>query len=125
MHSMVRQQQGLTLFTWLVIFMMIGFFVLLGLRLAPVYMQNYSVKNIMADLQQEPLVSRKPMGEIRQMLLRRFDINGIRDLGRENIKLSRSGGKTKVQVMYETRQHIAGNVDVVVMFNESLELTAN
>jgi len=121
----LHRQRGLTLISWLVMFMVIGFFIMLGLRLGPIYMQNYSVKNIMADLQQEPLISRKPVGEIRQMLMRRFDINGIRNLGRDNIKISRSGGKTKVEVAYETRQHIAGNVDVVVTFNESLDLIAN
>jgi hypothetical protein len=125
MNSTLRRQQGLTLISWLVILMMVGFFIMLGLRLAPVYMQNYTVKNILTDLQQEPLISRKPPGEIRQMLLRRFDINGIENLGRENIKVSRAGGKTKVEVAYETRQHIAGNVDVVVTFNESLDLIAN
>ncbi|MGD8589847.1 MAG: DUF4845 domain-containing protein [Chromatiales bacterium] len=125
MNSMPHKQQGLTLITWLVIFMMIGFFILLGLRLGPIYLQNYTVKNIITDLQQEPLVSRKPVGEIRQMLLSRFDINGIRDLNRKNIKLSRSGGTTKIEVVYETRQHVVGNVDVVVMFNDSIELTAN
>jgi hypothetical protein len=124
MKSMHRQR-GLTLISWLVVFMVIGFFIMLGLRLGPIYMHNYSVKNIMADLQQEPLISRKPVGEIRQMLMRRFDINGIENLGRDNIKISRSGGTTKVEVVYETRQHIAGNVDVVVTFNESLELIAN
>jgi hypothetical protein len=125
MNSMARQQQGLTLITWLVILMMVGFFIMLGLRLAPIYIQNYTVKNILTDLQQEPLVSRKPAGEIRQMLLNRFDINGISTLGREDIQIRRSGGKTDIKVVYETRQHVVGNVDVVVMFNESIELIAN
>ena len=125
MNSMPRQQQGLTLITWLLILMMVGFFVMLGLRLGPIYLQNYTVKNIMTDLQEEPLVSRKTVGEIRQMLLRRFDINGIRSLGRENIKIVRAGGKTKVEVAYEVRQHIAGNVDVLVTFNDAIELIAN
>jgi hypothetical protein len=122
---MLQKQRGLTLITWLIILMMIGFFIMLGLRMAPIYMQNYTVKNIVTDLQKEPLISRKPPGEIRKMLMRRFDINGIENLGRENIKITRSGGTTKVEIVYETRRHIAGNVDVVVMFNESLDLIAN
>ena len=125
MNSMPHKQSGLTLITWLIIFMMIGFFIMLGLRLAPIYMQNYTVKNIVTDLQKEPLISRKPVGEIRKMLINRFDINGIENLGRDNIKITRTGGTTKVEVVYETRQHIAGNVDVVVMFNESIDLIAN
>ena len=124
MKSMARQH-GITMISWLVILMVVGFFIMLGLRLAPIYMQNYTVKNIMTDLQQEPLISRKPVSEIRNMLQRRFDINGIDTLDRENIKINRSGGVTSVEVTYETRQHIAGNVDVVVTFNESINLIAN
>jgi len=125
MNSILRQQRGLTLISWLVILMMVGFFILLGLRLAPVYMQNYTVKNIITDLQQESGISRKPASEIRELLLRRFDVNGIENLGRENIKISRARGKTKIEVAYETRKHIAGNVDVVVTFNESFDQIAN
>jgi hypothetical protein len=121
----MQRQQGLTMISWLLIFMVMGFFIMLGLRMGPIYMQNYMVKNIMQELQQEPLISRKPLIEIRKMLQRRFDINGIENLKREHIKISRAGGETTVAVVYEVRQPIVGNVDVVVSFNETLELIAN
>jgi hypothetical protein len=121
----LQEQHGMTMISWLLMFMVLGFFVMLGLRLAPVYLENYTIKNALTSLQQEPLINRKPIGEIRRMLNRRFDINSIDHLSRENIKISRSGGVTKVAVNYEKRQPIIGNIDVIVTFDESITLITN
>ncbi len=101
------------------------FFIMVGLRVGPVYLEHYSVKNILESLQDEPFISRKPTGEIRRMLLSRFDVNNINDLGREQVKIRRSGGVTSIEISYEKRRPIVGNMDVIMTFNESIELVAN
>lgn len=121
----MKRQRGLTMISWLVILTVIGFFIMVGLRVGPVYMEHYSVKNIVQSLEQEPFISRKPVGEIRKMLLRRFDINSIRNVTRDHLKIRRSGGVTTIEIGYEQRRPIAGNMDVIMTFNESIELVAN
>lgn len=121
----MKKQHGMTMISWLVILAVIGFFIMIGLRIGPVYMEHYTIKNILESIQNEPLISRKPVGEIRMMLLKRLDINNIRDLNREHIKIRRAGGVTTIEIDYEKRRPIAGNLDVIMMFNESVELIAN
>ena len=124
MKSMTRQH-GITLISWLVILMVIGFFITLGLRLAPIYMQFYTVKSVVTALPEEPLIGRKTVGEIRSMLDKRLEMNGIEFLKRDDIKISRSKGVTTVVVRYEARKPMVANVDIVVSFNESVTLNAN
>ena len=123
--NLMKRQGGLTMISWLVIFVVIGFFIMVGVRVAPVYMENYSIKNILQSLQSEPFLARKPMGEIRQLLLKRMDINHIGNFDRENIKIRRSGGVTTINISYEERRPVFGNMDVVMTFNDSVELVAN
>ncbi|MEN8177792.1 MAG: DUF4845 domain-containing protein [Pseudomonadota bacterium] len=122
---MLKRQRGLTMISWLVVLIVIGFFIMVGLRVGPVYMEHYSVKNILQALEEEPFISRKPIGEIRNMLIKRFNINNIRNLNRDQIKIRRSGGVTTIELNYEQRRPIAGNMDVIMTFNESIELIAN
>jgi len=115
----------MTMISWLVVLIMIGFFVMVGLRVVPVYLEHYSIKNILFSLKEEPFVSRKPIGEIRSMLIRRFDINSITNIDRDQVKVRRAGGVTTIELNYEQRRPVAGNMDVIMTFSESLELVAN
>lgn len=121
----MKRQQGLTMISWLVVFCVVGFFIMVGLRVVPVYLEHYSVKNVLASLNQEPLISRKSVGEIREMLFNRLYINNVRTLDRDHVTIKRAGGVTKIEISYEERRPIAGNMDVVMTFNDTLELVAN
>ncbi|MDJ0806673.1 MAG: DUF4845 domain-containing protein [Gammaproteobacteria bacterium] len=121
----MKRQHGLTMISWLVVLTVIGFFIMVGLRVVPVYLEHHSVKNVLESLNHEPFISRKPVSEIRNMLFRRFDINNINGLDREQVRIRRSGGITTIEINYEKRRPIAGNVEVLMTFNERLELVAN
>ena len=120
----MKHEHGMTMISCLLILTVIGFFIMLGLKVGTVYMEHYSVRQVMKSIQHEPLVSRKPVAEIRKMLERRFDMNSIRSLKRDNVKIRRSGGVTKSDGNYEQRRPIVGNLDVLITFSESIELIA-
>ncbi len=121
----LKNQHGLTMISWLLVLTMVGFFIMVGMKLAPVYLQNYTIRNILESVRKEILTSRKPVTEIRTMLSRRFDMNSIDNLKRENIKIRRSSGITTIEVNYEERRPIVGNLDAIMTFHESVELVAN
>ena len=120
-----KRQQGLTFISWLVILVVIGFFVLIGLKVTPVYMEHFSVKAALESLKNEPLISRKPVSDIRKMLNRRLDMNSIYSLTKDQILIDRRGGVTTVRIKYEERRNIAGNMSLVMSFDDSIELVSN
>lgn len=121
----MKRQGGLTMISWLVVLTVIGFFIMVGLRIVPVYLEYYSVKNVLQSLYEEPFISRKPVGEIRSMLIRRLDMNNIKGVEGDQVKIRRSGGVTTIELNYEQRRPVVGNMDVIMTFNESMELVAN
>ena len=120
-----HRQRGMTGAGWLLVLFLIGFFSLLSLKLAPIYMEHYTVKTVLASLENEPLITKKGVAEIRKMIKRRMKVNGIYDFDKDYIAITREGGITTVDIDYEVQRNIVGNVDILVTFSESLELVSN
>jgi len=123
--NMQHRQRGMTGAGWLLVLFLIGFFSLLTLKLAPIYMDNYKVRTVLASLEEEPLITKKGVGEIRKMIKRRMKVNGFYDFDKDSIAITRDGGVTTVEIAYEVQENIAGNVDILVFFSDSVELVSN
>ena len=120
-----HRQRGMTGAGWLLVLVLIGFFSLLTLKLAPIYMEHFTVKTVLASLKEEPLITKKSVGEIRKMIKRRMKVNGIYEFDKDNIKITREGGVTNVEIAYDVQKNMAGNVDILVFFSDSVELVSN
>ncbi len=120
-----NKQQGLTLISWLVILIMVGVMVLVGLKITPVYLEHFAVKKTLQSLKNEPLISRKPVTEIRKMLFRRLDMNSIYDLTKDEVTIKRAGGITTITIKYEERRSVVGNLSLVMDFEDKIELISN
>jgi len=112
----VRQQQGLTAITTLALIVLIGFVVLVVLRLAPVYLEYFNVAASVNSLKNEPTLWDKSKEDVYELLKRRFEINDVKRVKKDNVKISREGSTTTVAVNYEARVSLLGNVDFLVTF---------
>jgi hypothetical protein len=121
----VKKQQGLTFISWLVILSIAGFLLLIGIKITPVYLENYAVKSILETIKNDPLAARKSVRELRENILSRLDINHIRYVNKEHITIKRKKGLTRVQITYEERRHVIYNVFLVMTFDDFVELKSN
>ncbi len=126
MHKQIgrKRQAGMTGIGWLIVLFLIGFFAMLTFRLAPVYMENYSVKKILKSLEQDPLVAKKSKREIHSLISRKLRVNGVYDLESKVFKITKTTGKIIITADYEVRKPTIGNVELLVTFHEKAELTA-
>lgn len=121
----IDRQKGMTGTGWLVVLALIGFFAMLILKLAPVYMEHYSVKTVLNSLKEEPLITKKGVADVRRLIRKRLTINGVYDMDRNAIKIKKEGGVMRVTIAYEIRKHMVGNVDAVISFDDQVELVSN
>ena len=115
----------MTMIGWILVLGLIAFFTLLTLRLLPLYLNNYKIKSSLASLEQEPHITQKSKIEVWRLLYKRFYINAADTVEKKDVLITKSSGTMDIVIDYETRVNIAGNVDVVVSFNEKLHLVAN
>ena len=117
------RQSGMTLIGFLLMFVLIGFFALLIVKLAPIYLEYYKIHSILNDLKSESGLFDKTPKEITYLLQKRWDVNSVdRIKADQSLFFERHGGNLKVQVAYEVEEHLLGNVSVLVKFDDSINV---
>jgi hypothetical protein len=119
------RQNGMTGLGWLTVLFLIGFFAMLTFKLAPTYLENYSVKTVLKSLEEEPLITQQSKKEIRNMISSRLITNGVRDVKNDMIEISKKPGVLNVTIDYFVRKSMVGNIDVIMTFKEEIELVSN
>ncbi|MDP3590033.1 MAG: DUF4845 domain-containing protein [Methylobacter sp.] len=121
MNLSSRRQQGLTLISIVFILGLIGFFVLLTLKVVPIYSDHGKVTSALAALKETPNFKELSEAEIRSSLGKRFDINYVYDVKNEDITVVKHGNYVKVDIEYETVVKLVGNLSVLAEFHDTVE----
>jgi len=112
----------MTAIGWIIVLGLIGFFVLLALRLTPGYLEYFSVASAIESLEKEPEIGSKTTAEIRSMLDKRFSVNDVTSISGRDVKVESQGGRMRISVDYEKRVPVLGNIDAVATFKKEVEV---
>ncbi len=114
------RQRGLTFISWLLVIAIAIFFALIGVKMVPTYIENFAIKEVLANVAQDRGSRDMSHRQLKSNLLRRFRINGVYDFSRDNIRIKKVKNGTRIDVRYEVRKPVIGNVSVVMDFSESV-----
>ncbi|MFZ9609741.1 MAG: DUF4845 domain-containing protein [Methylococcales bacterium] len=117
-----KRQQGFTFISLSFILGLIVFFVLLGLKIGPIYLDHSKVVSTLSELKRTPGIEEQSESEIRKSLSKHFDMNYVNDVTQENITIARHENYLKVVIEYEVVKNIVGNLSVLVAFNDVMEI---
>ncbi len=119
---MKRKQAGMTAIGWMGVIGLIMMFVLLFLKLLPIYMDGYKVGSVLSDLKDEPGVANMTPVMISKTIMKRLDINMVDNVTREDIYIDKLKNGMNVEIDYEVRENLIGNVDIVVHFQKAVSI---
>lgn len=118
-----HHQRGMTLISMIIMIAVAAFFLVVGAKSLPIYLDHYKVISIMKNLAQQPGAAENTPAEIRESLMRRFDIDMVKYLDeREVLVKSQPGGGRAMIAKYEVRVHMFYNVDAVYVFDDTVPL---
>jgi len=120
---MKRKQQGMTLLSFVVVLAVVGFFLYVGMKLFPMYQEYYQVRSAMKGLANEPGSGDMSPEKAKDLFFRRLDIGSVDSVKPADVKFERVGEGWRMNVNYEVRRELVGNLDVVGKFNASETLT--
>lgn len=117
---MKRYQQGMTIWGWLMVLGLIGFFSMLVLTLLPVYMENMSVKKAVSQVASAPNAASLREKDLFAQMSKQFYIDEVHSVEEDDVsvEVDENDGTKSVVVYYEVRKPIMFNVDAVVWFEE-------
>jgi hypothetical protein len=122
MNASPKRQQGLTFISLVFVLGLIAVFVLLGLKIGPIYLNHSKVVGALSDIKKTPDIEAQSEAAIRDSLNKRFNINYVDDVTQDDITVTRHGTYLKVAIEYEVVRKIAGNLSVLVEFNDVIEV---
>lgn len=124
MKGNLGRQGGATLIGMLVIAALVAFFAYVGMKLVPIYIENYGVKASLRSLAEESTQG-VTAGEIRSRLMKRLDMNNVDSIRPESVEIKTVGNTRTVEVKYEVRTRFYNNIHLLLAFDESMVLTNN
>ena len=113
-----HDQHGLSGFSFIVVMMVLGFFIMALIKLLPIYMESWTVKAAVTAAIDADGYDTSPL-EIRKRLSRQFTINQVTVIAAKDIKIKyQDNGKISIDASYQKRIPFIQNIDVVVKFDK-------
>ena len=118
----MRRQRGYGLWSWLLILCLVGVAAIAGLRIAPIYIDYYTVVKIVNNVYTDDDLNRQSPRELHGLLNKRFRTNNLWDMKSEDtveIRRDREHGML-MRVKYEIRSPLIYNLDVIASFDREI-----
>jgi len=113
---MNRQYQGgMTAAGWLIIMAIVLFFMYLGIKLAPAYMEYFSIKSSLESVSEEAN-SETSKSDIKRLITGRFTVNSIKAVKAEDVEIKEVTGGKALYLQYESRIALFGNISALLEF---------
>ena len=113
-----HRQSGMSILGMLIIGIMVGFFVMVGLRMAPSYFEYLTIKDAVTKTATEYDADKKTLSQLRVRVTNLFITNQVYGYNPDDVKIYRKDGKTYVDANYEARIHVVGRIDAVRNFDD-------
>ena len=113
----MRNQQGATLLGMLVVGIVIVFLVVGGVKIAPAYIEYFTVKKAIVAIARSN--SKATVGEVRYAFQLRAAIDNIDVIGAKDLEITKEGAEVVISFAYPKRIPLFGNVNVVIDFAAS------
>ncbi len=119
-----NKQKGLTGISIMVLLVAIAFIAVIFLKIMPIYFDAFKVGDVVSAMKDERGLGDKSNNEIAKMILKRLDVNMVTDVTKEHIFVEKSKNEVYIEVDYEVRKPMFGNLDVIITFKKSIEAPA-
>lgn len=122
--QLINKQKGMTGISIMALLVLIAFVAIIFLKVMPVYFDSFKVGDVVSDMKEERGLGDKTNSEITKMILKRLDVNMVTDVTKEHIFIEKSKNDVLIDIEYEVRKEMFGNLDVVITFKKSVEAPA-
>jgi len=102
---------------------LVMFFAVMIISLAPSYIENFSVRSCLTSVSEDLTILSKNKKSIKQALLKKLSVSNVKSVTQDNIQIEKDRNGVKIRIDYEVHAKFISNVDFVVRFDESKEVT--
>ena len=119
-----KKQRGLSFLGLIVLVGVIGFCIVIGLKLIPIYMESWKIDGIMEAVISEPGINDQSRQEVIDSMLKRLDIDAVDAVNysnwRDKLTVAKRKNSTSINVRYEITTPLIGNLSLLAVFDKSV-----
>lgn len=112
-----QKQTGISYIGVMVIIMIVGSLLKVVSAVGPAYYDYYTIDKIIGALYRDGRTS--SIDDFKRALSERFTINNLRDRSPDEFNYKMEGNSLVVDLDYEVRKNMTGNLDVIVHFKKT------
>ena len=121
--SSPRSVRGAFFGDWLGIAAVLFIIAWIGLKFGSVYLDHYGARAQIEELQSTRSDQEETAEEVRQRLAKRLQINNLKGmLDSDQITVVERGSRVVIIMNYEVKTALAGNMSVLIEFDEQFEI---
>ncbi len=114
----LKNQRGMGLLGMLAIAVMVGFFVMSGIKIMPGYMEYLSIYDTVARVAEEYDDDEDTISDIRRKLADYFNTNQIRRIHYRDVDITRRDAEVFINANFEDRIPLVWRIDAVVRYDD-------
>jgi hypothetical protein len=118
MHR-AKNQAGLTAIGLILLLIPLGLAVYVVLRAAPVYIEAFSVADVVNSLRREADLPSKSREEIYTMIKKRLDVNDIHSVEKGDVDIQKTVNNVTIKIDYEVKVPLFWNIALALSFHKS------
>ena len=118
--SGLKHQQGSAL-TMMIVALFFGGLLTLTLKLGPAYLDDFTIQEALENLENVEGLAKMGPAQVRGVINKQLSVNSLSGFDAKNITIEKDGGSVLLNVDYEVRNNLFGNVDTVVHFQHEYE----
>jgi len=124
MKKNYKNQQGLTLITFVLLMAVIGFLAMIVLKVGPIYMNHSKVVHALETVKNRPDIVSASKNAVWISLNKQFGMNYVENVTKKDVKITSRPGYLKVQIQYHVKQPFIDTLSIWVDFDNSIEVGA-
>jgi hypothetical protein len=114
--SFPSRQRGLGMWGWFIVLGLVGFFSLVAMKVAPMYLNYMAVNKAVRTVALDPGNGSLPVTELRRALQRFWEIEDIKIIKPQDVKVTKFGAGRAMSFDYEDRAEIFEDIYIVIHF---------
>jgi len=120
--QLISKQKGLTAISWMFIVAAGALLLIFLLRLVPIYLEGFSVSETVRNMADEKALIKSPVRDIKRTILKRLNVSSVYSVTGDDIYVTKGRNNVTIEIDYEVREKVMGNLDFVVSFNKEVTI---
>ena len=112
----MQRQKGMGIIGLFLVIVVVGFFVLLGFKMVPAYIEYMAIKRTFVSTAQNESQNSSP-ATIRIALDKRFDVDNVKSLRSGDVDITKQGSKYSISAEYYVSVPLMANVSLRIDFH--------